>query len=313
MSIHLHMRPDIPAMSWDEFRAQMPTRSIALDGFIKGPPAIDVTGLYFNFDHHDGPPRASMHCTAVQVLEAVRTGLMNLLMPTGDEEVHVWMRDNDPDVALAVYAIEKHWFVCARVNPAIHRLYGHIEDMDCSSGLCDVPRDMPIVGQSAWIFQPYWQYRMSGIIDRKDPSAHLGVLRDVIHRVNEFVVGRGNQIPIDDRYEKLSGGDDWVMIREIGPHARMKMARRGVKAFVSARERSDGRWVYTLCRESAYIYWFPIPEIGAFLNQEEEASNHFGGGDIVYGNAYGNASARSPEELSRAINGYLLEHRLCAP
>ncbi len=313
MSIHLHMQPDIPLMSWNEFRAKMPPRSIALDGFIKGPPAIDVKGLFFNFDHHDGPPRASMHCTAMQVLEAVRTGLMRLLMPTGNEDVHVWMRDNDPDVALAVYAIEKHWFVSACVNPAIYRLYGHIEDMDCSSGLRDVPRDMPIVGQSAWIFEPYWQYRLSGVIDRKDPTAHLGVLRDVIHRVNEFVVGRGNQIPINDRYEKLGGGDDWVMVREIGPHARMKMARRGVRAFVSARERFDGRWVYTLCRESPYIYWFPLQEIGVCLNQEEEPENAFGGGDIVYGNAYGNASSRNPDQLSNAINTFLQENQLFSP
>ncbi|MBI5369809.1 hypothetical protein HZA85_01270 [Candidatus Uhrbacteria bacterium] len=313
MPIIAQMRPDIIPMSWDGFCAQMPARSIALDGFVDAPPALDAVRLYRNFDHHRGPPRSDMLCTAMQVLEAVRTGLLDLFMPTGDEDVLVWMNDCDPDVGLSLYALEYHWIVRGRVNPAIHRLFGHVQDMDKMSGLLDVPRDMPIVRQAAFIFQPYWQYRTSGALDQKNALAHMGVLRDVTHRINEFVAGRPRELAIDDRYDELGGGADWRMVRELGPHARMKMARRGVRAFVAARQKTDGRWVYTVCRQSPYVFWFPVPEICAHLNREEADSDQFGGGDVVFGNARGNGSVRSPEQITTTINAFLQDHNLRAP
>ncbi len=308
-----HMLPG-RVVTWEHFQTQMPERSIALDGFVYGPPQIDVARLQFNFDHHAGPPRSCMHCTAVQVLEQIRTDdFVELLMPRGDENVLVWMNDPDPDVALSWYALTHHYIVRDPVNPAVNRLFGHVQSMDKSSGLLAVPRDMPIVGQSAWIFEPYWNFRMSGAIDQKNAAAYIGVLWDIVSRINEFVASRGHNLDIDDRYETLGGGQNWSMVREIGPHARMKMARHGIRAFVSARQKGDGRWVYTVCRKSTYATWFPVPEICAFLNRDEDPADHFGGGDIVFGNARGNGSARGPDEIASAINSFLREHNVCAP
>lgn len=311
--------PFVPQMhpgrivTWEYFQAQMPERSIALDGFVHGPPQIDVARLRFNFDHHAGPPRSCMHCTAVQVLEQIRDDVVDLLMPQGNEDVHVWMNDPDPDVALAWYALTHHFIVHDPVNPAINRLFGHVQAMDKSSGLLAVPRDMPIVGQSAWIFEPYWNFRMSGAIDQKDARAYMGVLWDIVARVNDFVASRGSTLELNDHYETLGGGESWSMVREVGPHARMKMARRGIRAFVSVRRKEDGRWVYTIARKSPYIFWFPVPELCEYLNRDEDPADHFGGGDIVFGNARGNGSLRDPAELSAAINSFLREHDLRAP
>lgn len=307
------MHPEIAPVSWDYFRENMQPRSVALDGFVYAPPCFDPGGPYINFDHHNGPPRASMLCTAAQVLVAIRDGLLETFMPNINEEVRVWMNDCDPDVCLSWYAFSHVGIVQQRVTPAIHRLFGHVQDMDKSSGLLDVPRDLPIVGQCAWIFDPYWKFRLSGAIDTKDGAAHMEVLESVSHRVMEYIAGRGQSLPIDDRYEEIGGGRDWLMVRELGPHARMKMAGRGVRAFVSARQKPDGRWVYTICRRSQFISWFPVPEICEHLNPFEEDGGKFGGGDIIFGNARGNGSAREPKEIESAINQYLREQNLRAP
>lgn len=307
------MHPEIVPVSWDNFVANMPSRSIALDGFVSGPPAFDPKGPHINFDHHNGPPRSSMLCTAAQVLEAIRDGLLDTFMPNRTEEVCVWMNDCDPDVCLSWFAFSHVGIVQQRVSPAIHRLFGHIQDMDKSSGLLDIPRDLPIVGQCAWIFDPYWKFRLSGAIDTKDGAAHKEVLESVSHRIMEYIVGRGHVLPVDDCYEKIGGGHDWMMVRELGPHARMKMASRGIRAFVSARQKLNGRWIYTICRKSQFVWWFPVPEICKWLNKLEEDCNKFGGGDIIFGNARGNGSARDPKQIESTINEFLREQNLLAP
>ncbi|MBI4812093.1 hypothetical protein HY798_01405 [Candidatus Falkowbacteria bacterium] len=307
------MHPEMAPVSWDHFVANMPPRSIALDGFVYDPPEFDKNGLHINFDHHKGPPRSSMLCTSSQVLVGIREGLLDLFVPTGKEEVRVWMNDCDPDVALAWFAFSHTSQMRPSVAPALHRLFGHIQEMDRASGLVDIPSDLPIVGQCAWIFDPYWRFRLSGAIDTKDGAAHMSVLEDVSGRVLEYFASRGNIRPIDDRFEELGGGSGWVLMREIGPHARMRMANRGVRAFVSARQRSDNRWVYTVCRKSQYIWWFPVPEICEYLNALEDDGDKFGGGDIIFGNARGNGSARDPKQIESAINDFLRENNLREP
>lgn len=313
MPIVFHMEPARRSLTWDEFRAQMPARSIAIDGFVDHPPEYDFTSLHFNFDHHRGIPRTAMLCTAEQVREAIHDGILELLMPTGLEIVHVWMLDNDPDVALSKYALEFPWNVKPRVNPAVNRLFGHVGLMDKRNGLVDLPRGLPIVGQVAWMFEPYWEYRLSGAIDRKVSTEHMRVVEDVCARINDFVAGRGKSTEINEGYETLYRGDGYEVVRETGAHSRMKMARHGLRAFVSSRQTPEGRWVYTLCRYAPFTFWFPVPEIAAFLNQDEEPDCHFGGGDIVYGNARGRGSHRGPEELARAIDSYLADHHLTPP
>lgn len=313
MSFIPEMHPKMTPVTWEHFVTNMPPRSIALDGFVYGPPAFDRRGPRINFDHHNGPPRSSMLCTCGQVLVAIREGLLDMFMPTGSESVHIWMNDCDPDVCLSWFAFSNAWHIKSRVSPALHRLFGHIQDMDKASGLLDIPRDLPIVGQCAWIFEPYWQFRFSGAIDAKDPSAHMSVLKDVSNRVNEFLASRSQTLQIDDRFEVLGDNYSWKMVHEIGPHARMKMASQNIRAFVSARQRKNGRWMYTVCRKSQYIWWFPVPEICECLNTLEDDGDKFGGGDIIYGNARGNGSARDPLQIEFAINEFLREHNLCEP
>jgi len=300
-------------MSWEAFCKEMPPRSIAVDGFVHGPPRNDYQKLYFNFDHHDGPPRGAMLCSGRQVREAIHDGLLDLLMPTGTEVVHIWMNDCDPDVALCYFCFMHPWSVENLVNPALNRLFGHIDLMDKRSGLVDMHRGIPIVGQAAWVMQPYWEARFSGALDQKDPGLHMSVLESIRARINDFSAARPQSLPIDERYETLHEGARWAVVREHGPHARMAMARRGLRGFVSVRPLAGGKFYYTLCRYSASIYWFPLPEIAAHLNKGEPADGQFGGGDIVMGNARGPGSPRGPKEIFEAISAFLAQKNLTPP
>jgi len=312
LPIVFHMEPTRPPMNWEAFKTQMPRRSIAVDGFVNAPPCYDLQSQHFNFDHHAGPPRPAMLSSAMQVRSWIHDGLLTLLMPTGDEEVHVWMNDCDPDVALCYYAFVHHFIVAPMVNPALNRLFGHVDTMDKRAGLVDLPRDMEIVRQAAWIFQPYWDFRMSGALDRKDPGEHMGVLESIAGRIDDFASARGKSVSIEDDYETLHRGAGWEMVREIGPHARMKLARRQVRAFASVRQTPSGRWYYTLCRYAPVTYWFPVPEIGRRLS-EQEPEAAFGGGDTVMGNARGPGSTRGPEEMAQAIDQILILLKVSPP
>lgn len=76
MSIEIVILPR-KSMTWQEFLASTPERSIALDGVVRGGPAWDEKTLHANFDHHDGVVREATMSTAMQVLFAIKGGLMD--------------------------------------------------------------------------------------------------------------------------------------------------------------------------------------------------------------------------------------------
>lgn len=309
LPIIFHMLPGVE-IDLETFRREAPPCSVALDGIVPHTSVFLPEERIRIFDHHKGPPRPDMLSTGSQVLRAVRMGLLEDFMRTPDEDMHVWRNDPDQDVCLADYALRHPSMVKSFVNPAVHRLYGHVDVMDMSCGLWPIPRDIPIVTQAAWVFDPYWQYRVSGALDQGSAIAHESIIADVGQRIGDFIAGNGKTVPYDDRFEEHYVGHGWIVITEAGQHARMRVTERGFRAFVSARQRPDRRWIYTICRFSPHIWWFPVPEIAAFLNLEEESDCQFGGGDIVYGNARGRGSVRAPDQIVVAINVFLREHQL---
>lgn len=283
-----------------------------LDGFCEHPPAHDPQGRYRNFDHHVGPPRPDMLCTAQQVRRAIQMGILDDFMRHPGDDAHVWINDPDQDVCLAVLALKHPSIVGSFHNPAVSRLYGHLDNMDMSCGLWPVGEDVPIVGQSAWVFEPYWEFRISGALDQRSVAAYRAVIGDVGRRAMEFISGRGRSLPYNDEMEVLHRGPGWIMIREVGQHARMTLMRMGYRAFVSARQSPTGTWFYTLCRFSPHTWRFPVPQIAAHINKDEKQGSHFGGGDIVFANSRGEGSKRSPDQMAKIIDGLLQDQKLTA-
>ena len=81
----------VPGRTWT--LDELPPRSIALDGAVRGP-AIDTASARYSFDHHDGVIRHATLATCEQVRDALLVGLD----PRG---YHVFVNDVDGDTALS--------------------------------------------------------------------------------------------------------------------------------------------------------------------------------------------------------------------
>ncbi len=85
----------VPGRTWT--LDELPPRSIALDGAVRGP-AIDTASARYSFDHHDGVIRHATLATCEQVRDALLVGLD----PRG---YHVFVNDVDGDTALSIWLL----------------------------------------------------------------------------------------------------------------------------------------------------------------------------------------------------------------
>ncbi|MEK9152868.1 MAG: hypothetical protein AAB692_05895, partial [Patescibacteria group bacterium] len=168
-------------------------------------------------------------------------------------------------------------------NPAFNRLVGMVDMLDSTCGAYPLDPDSRIAQELAWIFQPYRRFRSSGGLDLRDAASFTGIVTDVSNRMLEYVVGHGERIALDTRYERIGGGKGWTMIREVGEHGRVGAFRDGIEAYVIARERSDGALALTVGRISQFIEQFPVPTILADLTEAEGTNAVHGGGTTVGG------------------------------
>lgn len=310
MSLELCMEPHT-CLGWDEFCSSRPPFSIALDGFVRDGPAYDSNGPYRNFNHHDGVSRDDTLSSCAQALVAVRKGIYShRFRDNNGPRAIVCTRDIDPDSAMGVIVLMKPHLFRAVTNPLANKLVDAIHHMDMACGLWPYPETMDLLEIMNWIFDPYWKMRMNGELDYKDTNAYLAALGEIEQRFMEYYVGQAKRKVHNFDFERIGGGDGWVMVRENGAQARIRMLDQGIHAFVSGRQSpATGKWYYTICRFSDYVD-FPVQMLGARLSEDEDPGNGFGGGNNVNGNAYGSGSVRPPETIIRKINELLNEHRL---
>jgi hypothetical protein len=95
------MTGEKPLIIYDRGRvwelAELPLRSIALDGAVRGP-MIDAEGSRYSFDHHGGCVRHATLSCCEQVYEAIRVGLV----PAGFK---IYVNDVDADAALGAWLL----------------------------------------------------------------------------------------------------------------------------------------------------------------------------------------------------------------
>lgn len=302
MGILLHVDPKQPPMFWDDYRKTMPGNHIAIDGFVYGAPKKDLKGPWANFNHHEEVDRTCTRSTCAQVLVAIRQGLPQSFKPNGPIPLIIDANDCDEDVDLTVYLLRHMAHAKSVINPALNRLV-HMEDMyDATAGSYPYPPELPILGQLAWIFDPYRRFRTSGEIDKKVASSYEAVIDEVGHRIDDHLMGRGQSLDLDITYDRIGGGKGWVMIREIGAQAKMGMFADGHTAYLSVRQRPDGRYTYVAGKTD----YDPMDLIRAFelLNIAEgcTTSDCWGGGNMVGGSPRVAGSKLSPEEVGRILD-----------
>jgi hypothetical protein len=309
MSIELYVHTsgvgpgDAPSCSWDYFSKYAPPFSVALDGYVHEGPNFDSTKVIVNFNHHEGVDRLATRATCAQVLMAIRQGMFSKFRDFNGAQAKVYVNDCDEDVCTSWFLLNNYHLVEGTMNPLINRLVSMEDALDSTAGAYPFPVDLPALKEMAWIFEPYRQFRMSGALEKREYEAYKSIITDVENRILQHVTGHGKSaIMLDTRYELIGGGNGWSMVKEVGPYARTAMFSEGIKAYVSVRERSDGRYTYTIGKLSPFIP-FDLINITATLNREDDiiGDDKWGGGNNIMGSPRSRGSSIKPEKLSEII------------
>jgi hypothetical protein len=311
--IKLVIRPR-ESMSWDQFRETC-GRSIALDGFVVGGPQWDETTLNVNFDHHSGVVREATMSTAMQVMFAIKGGLMERL----DGAATVYINDPDQDTALATWLLKNyHLFDGTKSHPLINRLLALTDRLDITGGAYPMRLDDEILAMHSWVFEPYSELRISGALATANESVMRNCIEAVHSRLNSMLMGQcGKRVLREDVTVLHDSRHGYKVLDETGGNeARYVMFSKGMNAFVSIVARlpvpdsTRLKYVYAIGRRSRYID-FPLPKIYEALNHMEgrhagiiggPAPDSWGGSDIVGGSPRASGSSLTWQDVTRAID-----------
>ncbi|MCX6714428.1 MAG: hypothetical protein NTX72_01295 [Candidatus Uhrbacteria bacterium] len=328
--IQLHVEPNTSAMSWEKFRATKPVFSIALDGYVYGGPKFQkrvvlpvsgpvregeaplppmVIGPYANFNHHEEVDRLATRATCAQILMAIRQGFFDTFRNGYKDTIHVYVNDCDQDVCMAVFLLRHGAISGTVVNPILNRLVFMEDMLDTTAGAYPFPMDMEILQELAWTFKPYTDIRLSGGLSRRNANEFESVIELVEKRIEKTINGRGEREELQTDYDVIGGGSGWTMVEEKGAQARTAMFGKGIRAFVSVRERANGNYDYSIGRMSTFVP-FDIPGILAVLNEAEGCGEDcWGGADTIGGSPRIAGSRLTPKEVENIINFYLTQTR----
>lgn len=303
MTIDLCMEPQTLPLSWSHFVDTSPAFSIALDGYVHGGPKFDPYGPRANMNHHEDVDRLATRATCAQVQIAIRQGLFSRFRDEAGAHARVFVNDCDQDVCTSWFLLKNHYRVGPTMNALLNRLVSMEDMLDTTAGAYPFPADLPALSELAWVFEPYTQFRLSGGLGQRDAARFRCVVEDVEGRINRHIIGQGCSVPLDTRYKVLRREQGWVMVEEIGAHARTGMFADGIHAFVSVRELRGGRWSYVVGRMSQYDP-FDVPAILAAANEAEGlvgGADCFGGGDTVGGSPRVGGSKQTPDEFAIVV------------
>ena len=302
----LHTRPENPPISWNDFLKSAPPNSIALDGYVSGPPCFQVSeeGFYANFNHHEDVPRLETRATCAQVLVSIRQGLHHQF--EGIKEVNIFVNDCDEDVSLSVFLLRNYEIAFSSENMLLNRLVFMEDMLDTTAGTYSFSPDLSSLKKLMWVFEPYHSFRIDGGLESRDAENFTKVIDSVDKRIRAYIEDRAKETDLDTGFEILEEHKGWVLLKEVGRNARIGISNAGIIAFVSVRERADQSWDYTLSRASQFVP-FPIERLVEDLNSVEDCKDGdmWGGGDLVSGSPRISGSKIPPEQASSIINKVL--------
>jgi len=302
--IRFYLEPGT-VITWAEFISSKPNFSIALDGYVKGPPRFSIKGPYANFNHHEGVARIATRSTCAQVYFYIRLGLLDTFQKKGKPNARVYINDVDQDVCMSYWLLKNsEKLEGLRFENILFQLILFEDILDASAGAYPINPDNPQIHRQAWIYEPYTRARTGGSIYSMSKKEKKDIIRAVCGRIDAAIRGRSGEIELDTRFEKIGGGRGWQLILEEGPYARTKLFSENIKAYVALVEKRDGAHTYTIGKMSPFVV-FPIERIYAALNKAEGLSsqeNCWGGSAIIGGSPRKTGSRLSPKQVEKVIN-----------
>ncbi len=302
--IRVYLEPRV-VITWADFINTKPRFSIALDGYVKGPPQFLIQGPYANFNHHEGVARIATRSTCAQVYYYIRLGLLDTFQKNGEPRARVYINDVDQDVCLSCWLLKNSGKLEGlRFDNVLVQLILFEDILDASAGAYPIHPDNPQIHRQAWIYEPYTRARTDGSIYSMPKKEMKNILRSVCARIDAAIDGRSEKLKLDTRYEKIGGGPGWQMIYEEGPYARTKLFSQKIKAYVALLESRKNTYAYTIGKMSPFIT-FPLERIYDALNKAEGLSsqeNSWGGSTIIGGSPRKTGSRLAPQEVQKVIN-----------
>lgn len=302
-NVELNVRPLDPPTTFEEFVRVAPSFSIALDGYLDAPPQFNASGPHLNLDHHIGVNRLSTRATCGQALISVRQGLFKEAFR--DEEgprANVFVNDCDEDVCFSWFVLKYGGLSEKAINPRLNRLLAIVDNQDTTAGTYPYPTDYASVEEVAWIVEPYKKLRLSGQLDRKDSQDFERVIHEVEERIKLNLIGEGQRLKLDTRYDIIGESDGFKFVREVGAQAKEGMVRDGISAYIAVRDRPDGNTTYTVARISLFVP-FDLAKIFRALNKAEGNPEHsWGGSDTIGGSPRAVGSRLSLQEVEEIVN-----------
>ncbi len=288
---------------WAKFR-NYPLFSIALDGFCYGPTRFSKDGRRINLNHHEGVSDVAVRATCGQARTLVKQKIYDEFRGEDGPRATLYANDCDQDVCLATYVLKNPHQVG---RPLLRQLVSIEDHLDSTGGLYSPDNDemRTLMRTQAWIFEPYTDIRIAGMLPTLSGDAMLEIIEGVHERIRLYLFGHSEQKEkLDTKYETMVENDVWCMIREIGSEAKTGMVRNGVRAYVSFLGEYGGRYRYSLGRLNPVVP-FPVREIMECLNKAEDISarsiERWGGGSNRGGSPRINGSKLPPDEVETVV------------
>lgn len=292
------------SLHWEGFVEEKPAHSIALDGYVRGPPKFDTKTKHFNFNHHEGVCRLATRSTASQVQMAIKMGLMDCLKTQAWTYLaNIFVNDPDQDTCLAVWLLQNYERVWKnKSEPLINKMIGIQDMLDTTAWLYPFDGESRTIMQLNWVFEPYTDTKTTWTLPDMDADTMTKLINNVCFRINEFTLGRADILESKNEYDIIWWWKDRKMIMEKGVYARNKLASDKITAFISYAGKRNGKYYYSIGKQSEFIN-FPIDKLYQHLNYIED--DEVRGGSETIGGCRNKWSSFAPEELQRIINEFL--------
>lgn len=302
MAIELVILPGVE-MTTEQFLAEYGRFGIAIDGLIKEPSWQKPEFPAININHHDGSDRIGTRASCEQALIHVRMGLFDTFRHNGTPTAVVVANAGDQDIAATWTVINNGWMLHVAHAPPINRFVGVEGITDATGATYPFSPDMPYLARIMWTFEPYTNLMRSNP-GCSDAQVLRSIVFDMERRIMQHLMGDGGAIEIDARSNVLPTRGRFSIVEEIGVHARLGLAAKGVRAFLVSRQLPSGRWQHTFSRTGPLVDVDLVGLSNHFNELEKPVGGSWGGGDTFAGSPRGVGSMYDQQEAVAIANAY---------
>lgn len=274
---------------------ELPQKSIALDGAVRGP-LIDNKNKKYSFDHHDNCIRHCTSATCTQVMDAILLGFEN-------NDYNIYINDIDGDTVLSLAILRFPEIVEQIENQEFIRNIGLLDAHGPS-----YPFHEKFLTQLNYfnqnILENFNKRNLPTDYSDKKMSEMIIKFTDNFKNWCEKRLEISNDINlVEKNYEIIyESKNDWLLVKS-KDFIFGKIYKDGYTKAIVFSESINNSFAYTIGKKSEFVD-FPVRDLLDELNKYEVG---WGGGSTVGGaprNHDGSRSKLKPEELIKLVEDF---------